>query len=124
VVFYPPARSYFHTGQQTYLDVVIVVIGFVTLGKYLEMRSKLKTGESIEKLLGLQAKSAVVLRGGKEETVPIEEIIVGDVIVIRPGEKIATDGVIIKGISSIDESMVSGEPLPVITKGGLECCAS
>ena len=99
--------------QQTYYDVVIVVIGFITLGKYLETRSKLKTGEALEKLLGLQAKTALVIRKGKELEIPIEQVIVGDVIRVKPGQKIPVDGVIIEGMSSIDESMITGESIPV-----------
>jgi Cu2+-exporting ATPase/Cu+-exporting ATPase len=99
--------------QQTYYDVVIVVIGFITLGKYLETRSKLKTGEALENLLGLQAKTALVIRKGKELEIPIEEVVVGDVIRVKPGQKIPVDGVIIEGMSSIDESMITGESIPV-----------
>lgn len=99
--------------EQTYYDVTIVVIGFITLGKYLEARSKLKTGEAIEKLLTLQAKSAVILKDGKEIEISIEELTVGDVMIVKPGRKIAVDGEIIAGSSAIDESMITGEPLPV-----------
>ncbi|CAN5293288.1 heavy metal translocating P-type ATPase [soil metagenome] len=99
--------------QHNYYDVVIVVIGFITLGKYLESRSKLKTGEAIEKLINLQAKKAIVLRDGKEIEVPIEEVIVNDIIIVKPGQKIPVDGIIVKGSSSIDESMITGESLPV-----------
>jgi len=99
--------------QQNYYDVTIVVIGFITLGKFLEARSKLKTGEAIEKLLGLQAKNALVLRDGKEITLPIDQVVVGDILIVKPGQKIALDGVIIEGKSSIDESMITGEPIPV-----------
>ncbi len=99
--------------QQNYYDVVIVVIGFITLGKFLEARSKLKTGEAIEKLLGLQAKNALILRDGKEVELPIDQVIVGDIMLVKPGTKIPLDGVIIEGKSSIDESMITGEPIPV-----------
>jgi len=99
--------------SQSYYDVTIVVIGFITLGKFLEARSKLKTGEAIEKLLGLQAKSAVVLRGGNQIEIPIDEVVVNDILIVKPGQKIALDGEIIEGSTSIDESMISGEPLPI-----------
>ncbi len=99
--------------KQNYYDVTIVVIGFITLGKFLEARSKLKTGEAIEKLIGLQAKSAIVVRGGKEIEIPIDQVVAGDICIVKPGQKIAVDGVIIEGSSSIDESMITGEPLPV-----------
>ncbi len=99
--------------QQNYYDVTIVVIGFITLGKFLEARSKLKTGEAIEKLIGLQAKSAIVIRDGKEIEIPIDQVEVGDICIVKPGQKIAVDGIITEGSSSIDESMITGEPLPV-----------
>ena len=96
-----------------YYDVTIVVIGFITLGKYLEAKSKLKTGEALEALLGLQAKSAIVWRGGKEVEMAISEVEVGDILVVKPGTRIPTDGEIMEGKSAIDESMITGEPLPV-----------
>ncbi len=99
--------------EQSYYDVTIVVVGFITLGKYLENRSKLKTGEAIEKLLNLQAKSALVLRDGKEIEIPIDQVQVDDMVIVKPGQKIPVDGVIISGSTSIDESMITGESLPV-----------
>lgn len=99
--------------DQLYYDVTIVVIAFITLGKYLEARSKLKTGEAIEKLLGLQAKTALVLRNGKELEIPVSEVILGDIVIVKPGGRIPVDGDITKGDSSVDESMLTGEPLPV-----------
>jgi Cu2+-exporting ATPase/Cu+-exporting ATPase len=102
----------------SYYDVTIVVIGFITLGKYLEARSKLKTGEAIEKLLGLQVKTALVLRDGKEIEVSIDRVVMGDVLIVKPGKKIAVDGEIIIGSSSVDESMITGESIPVDKKIG------
>lgn len=99
--------------DQYYYDVTIVVIGFITLGKFLEARSKLKTGEAIEKLLGLQAKNALILRDGQEIEVPVDQVVIGDVMLVKPGTKIPLDGVILEGTSSIDESMITGEPIPV-----------
>ncbi|MCQ3944225.1 MAG: cadmium-translocating P-type ATPase [bacterium] len=96
-----------------YYDVTIVVIGFITLGKYLEANSKMKTGEAIEKLLGLQAKTALVMRDGKEIEIPVEELLVGDIVIVKPGVKVPVDGIIVSGSSSLDESMLTGEPLPV-----------
>ena len=104
--------------NQSYYDVVIVVIAFITLGKYLETRSKLKTGDAIEKLLGLQAKTALVVRLGKEIEISINEVIHGDQIIIKPGAKIPVDGVIGDGTSFVDESMITGEPMPVQKKIG------
>ncbi|MEK7612929.1 MAG: heavy metal translocating P-type ATPase [Patescibacteria group bacterium] len=98
--------------EYTYYDVTIVVITFIALGKYLEARSKIKTGDAIEKLLNLQAKTALVLRGGSEVEVPVNEVVHGDLIIIKPGAKIPVDGVIAEGASYVDESMVTGEPMP------------
>ena len=99
--------------DHTYYDVTIVVIAFITLGKYLEARSKLKTGDAIEKLLNLQAKTALVVRDGKEQEIPVDQVTHGDLIVVKPAGKIPVDGVLTEGSSYIDESMVSGEPMPV-----------
>ena len=99
--------------HESYYDVTIVVITFITLGKYLEARSKLKTGDAIEELLNLQAKTALVLRNGVETEMSIDKVVHGDEIVIKPGAKIPVDGSISEGTSFIDESMVTGEPIPV-----------
>lgn len=96
-----------------YYDVTIVVITFIALGKYLETRSKIKTGDAIEKLLNLQAKTAFVIREGKELEISVNEVKHGDFILIKPGMKIPVDGVISEGYSFVDESMVTGEPIPV-----------
>jgi Cu2+-exporting ATPase/Cu+-exporting ATPase len=101
-----------------YYDVTIVVITFIALGKYLEARSKIKTGDAIEKLLNLQAKTALVVREGKEVEVSINDVKHGDLIIVKPGAKIPVDGVITKGESFVDESMVTGEPMPTQKKIG------
>lgn len=101
-----------------YYDVTIVVITFIALGKYLEARSKIKTGDAIEKLLNLQAKTALVVRDGKEVEIFINEVKHGDLIIVKPGTKIPVDGVITDGGSFVDESMVTGEPMPVQKKIG------
>jgi P-type Cu+ transporter len=98
--------------KNIYFDVTIVVIAFITFGKYLESRSKLKTGDAIEKLLNLQAKTAIVKRNGQEKEVAVSEVVHDDLVVVRPGSKIPVDGVIIEGYSHVDESMVTGEPIP------------
>src|SRR3989339_734637 len=102
----------------TYYDVTIIVITFIALGKYLEARSKLKTGDAIEKLLNLQAKTALVIRSGKEIEIPVEQVAHGDLIIVKPGTKIPVDGVIIEGESFVDESMITGEPMPAQKKVG------
>ena len=99
-----------------YYDVVIVVIGFIYYGKYLETKSKLQTGEAIEKLLNLQAKTALVERDGVEQEIPIEQVQHDDSILVKPGSKIPVDGIIISGTSSVDESMLTGESMPVEKK--------
>lgn len=96
-----------------YFDVSVVIIGLILLGRYIEAKAKAGTSEAIKKLLGLQAKTARVIRDGKEIDIPIDQVVVGDVIRVRPGEKIPVDGVILDGESSIDESMISGESIPV-----------
>lgn len=98
--------------EHTYYDVTIVVIAFITLGKYLEARSKLKTGDAIEKLFTLQAKTALVQKGGKEIEVPIQSVVTDDIIVVKPASRIPVDGVIVEGSSFVDESMITGEPIP------------
>jgi Cu2+-exporting ATPase/Cu+-exporting ATPase len=98
--------------------VTIVVITFIALGKYLEARSKIKTGDAIEKLLNLQAKTALVIRDGDEIEISVNEVKHGDLIIVKPGAKIPVDGIIMEGSSFIDESMVTGEPMPVQKKNG------
>ncbi len=104
--------------MQNYYDVTIVVIAFIALGKFLEARSKLRTGDAIEKLLNLQAKTALVIRDGKEVEISVADVVHGDMIIVKPGGKIPVDGVITEGVSFIDESMVTGEPMPVKKKEG------
>jgi Cu+-exporting ATPase len=113
VVLFPQIKELMSFPDMVYFDVVIVVIGFIYLGKFMESRSKLLTGEAIEKLLNLQAKTALVERNGKEIEIPIDQVSINDIIIIKPGSKIPVDGIIIEGRSSIDESMITGEPIPV-----------
>lgn len=115
--FEEPLRAFVDVGQ-TYYDVTIVVIAFISLGKYLEARSKLKTGDAIEKLLNLQAKTALVIRDGEEQEISIDQVVHGDLIIVKPGGKIPVDGEITEGVSHIDESMVTGEPMPVKKEAG------
>ena len=99
--------------NQSYYDVAIVVIAFITLGKYLEARSKLKTGDAIEKLLNLQAKTALVFRDGNEIEISIDKVVKEEIIIVKPGSSIPVDGILTDGSSYIDESMITGEPMPV-----------
>lgn len=104
--------------KELYFEAAAVIITLILLGKYLEAVAKGKTSEAIKKLMGLQAKTARVIRNGIEEDVSIDEVVVGDVVVVRPGEKVPCDGKILEGNSSIDESMLTGESLPVEKKVG------
>ncbi len=106
--------------SEPFYDVVAVVIALVVLGQALELRAKGQSSSAIKKLLGLQARTARVIRDGKELDLPVEEVLVGDVIQVRPGEKVPVDGVIIEGSSAVDESMLTGESLPASKKMGDE----
>jgi Cu+-exporting ATPase len=104
-----------------YFEAASVIIALVLLGRLLEASARGRTSEAIRKLMGLQARTARVVRpGGIEEDVPIEEVVPGDVILVRPGEKVPTDGVVTEGASFVDESMLTGESLPVEKKAGEE----
>lgn len=103
-----------------FYDVTAIVTALVVLGQALEVRAKGQTSQAIRKLLDLQAKMARVLRDGKEFEILVEDVVVGDVVVVRPGEKIPVDGEIIKGYSTVDESLVTGESLPIDKKVGDE----
>jgi len=102
----------------SYFEVATIVIALVLLGQALEMRAKSRSSAAIKKLLELQAKTARVIRDGKEMDVPVEEVVVGDRVLVRPGEKVPVDGVIIEGESAIDESIVTGESVPVDKRAG------
>jgi len=99
--------------QDLYFETAGVIITLILLGKYLESVTKGKTSEAIKKLMGLQPKTAVVIHDGNEMTIPIEEVEVGDIVLVKPGEKIPVDGTVIEGHTSIDESMLTGESIPV-----------
>jgi Cu+-exporting ATPase len=96
-----------------YFETAAVIITLIRLGKFLEARAKGRTSEAIKKLMGLRAKAARVVRSGQETEVPVDEVIVGDIVLVRPGEKVPVDGVVLEGRSAIDESMLTGESLPV-----------
>ncbi len=101
-----------------FYDTVILLATFLTLGKYLEMRAKGKTSLAIRKLIGLQPKTAIVVRDGRELEIPISEVGIDDRVRVRPGEKIPVDGDVAEGKSTVDESMISGEPVPVPKEAG------
>lgn len=101
-----------------YYDTVAFLIIFIVFGRYLEARARGKTSEAIRKLMGLRAKTSRVLVDGVEKEVPVEEVVVGDIVVVRPGEKIPVDGVVVEGSSAVDESMITGESIPVEKSAG------
>ena len=115
--FYSVAATFFIQGHLFY-DTSAFIILFILLGRYLETVTKGRASEAIKKLMKLQAKTAHVIRNGKETEVPLEEVVVGDIIVIKPGEKVPVDGKIIAGNSNVDESIVTGESLPISKKVG------
>ena len=98
---------------QIYLEVAAAVTVFILAGRYLEARAKKRSGAALRALLELGAKDVAVLRGGREQRIPVDQLAVGDRFVVRPGEKIATDGQVVEGSSAVDASMLTGEPVPV-----------
>jgi Cu+-exporting ATPase len=102
-----------HGHMDLYFDTSAAIITLILLGRLLEARAKGRTSEAIKKLIGLQAKTARVVRDGHEQDIPVEEVRVGETVIVRPGEKIPVDGVVIEGASAVDESMITGESIPV-----------
>ncbi len=105
---------------EVYYDVTVVVTALVVLGLAMEIKAKGRTSDAIRKLIGLQAKTARVLRDGQEVDIPVEEVVAGDIVIVRPGEKIPVDGVVVSGSSAVDESMITGESIPVEKRDGDE----
>lgn len=106
------------THEFMFYETALMLAAFLMLGRYLEARAKGKTSEAVKKLIGLQPKTALVVRNNKEIDFPIEDVQIGDVIIVKPGERFPVDGQVISGNSYVDESMVTGEPLPVLKKDG------
>ena len=102
-----------HHAHMLYFESVAVILTLITLGKYFETLSKGRTSDAIQKLVKLSAKTATVIRDGVEESVPIENVVIGDILLVKPGEKIPVDGRVVSGHSAIDESMLTGESIPV-----------
>jgi P-type Cu+ transporter len=119
-VLFPSALTVGGTEPNLYFDTSALIVAFILLGRYLEARAKGQTSAAIKNLIGLQPKTALVVRKGKEQEIAIEDVQVGDLILVRPGERVPVDGVIVKGSPSLDESMVTGESLPVEKKAGDE----
>jgi Cu+-exporting ATPase len=103
-----------------YFDTSAMIIALILLGRFLEARARGQTSNAIKKLIGLRPKTATVVRDGKEATVPVDEVQVGDIVLVKPGERIPVDGILQEGFSAIDESMITGESLPVDKKAGDE----
>jgi P-type Cu+ transporter len=104
--------------REVYFEAVGVILTLILLGRLIETRARAGSGQAIRELLGLQARTAHVVRDGTETEVPVEQVVVGDELVIRPGEKIPVDAVVLSGSSAVDESMVTGEPMPVTKRAG------
>jgi len=103
-----------------YFDTAAVIIALILLGRFLEARARGQTSEAIKKLIGMRPKTALVIRDGEEMEIPVEDVQVGDLILVRPGERVPVDGIIRQGYSSVDESMITGESIPVEKKVGDE----
>jgi P-type Cu+ transporter len=114
------APGLFAGRAEVYFDTSAVIITLILLGRLLEARAKGRTNEAIKKLAGLQARTARVVRDGEEVDVPVEDVVPGDVVVVRPGEKLPVDGRVVSGESAVDESMITGESIPVTKRAGDE----
>ena len=120
VTFAPGLFSAGGLSGGVYFETVAILHTLIILGRYLEARARGRTSEAIKKLMGLQARTARVIRGGEEVDVAVEAVGVGDLVVVRPGEKIPVDGIVVDGASAVDESMLTGESLPVEKRTGAE----
>ncbi|NMD99126.1 heavy metal translocating P-type ATPase [Selenomonas bovis] len=105
-------------GKNLYLESAGMIVTLITVGKYLEARAKGQTGQALEKLMRLAPQQATVVRGGKECVVPVEQLAVGDEVVVRPGERIPADGTVVSGETTLDESAITGEPMPALKRAG------
>ncbi|HAV10385.1 MAG TPA: heavy metal translocating P-type ATPase [Dehalococcoidia bacterium] len=119
-VLFPHLFTAANIEPSLYFDTSSTIIALILLGRFLEARAKGQTSEAIKKLVHLSPKVALVLRNGKEEKIPVEDVVVGDIIIVRPGEQVPVDGIIREGYSSIDESMITGESIPVEKQAGDE----
>ncbi len=117
-VFFQAPRPGMIMAKDLYFEASAVIITLILLGKFFEAKAKGRTSEAIKKLMGLQAKTARVIRNNEEKDIPIEEVQIGDIVIVRPGEKVPVDGKIIEGYSAVDESMLTGESLPVEKQPG------
>jgi Cu+-exporting ATPase len=118
--FFPQLFAAKGLAAGVYFDTAGAIIVLILLGRLLEARARGQTSEAIKKLIGLQPKTAIVVRDGQETTIPVEKVQTGDLIMVRPGERIPVDGVVLEGYSAVDESMVTGESIPVEKQAGAE----
>lgn len=119
-VFFPGLFTSGGMEAHTYFDTSSAIITLILLGRFLEARAKGQTSEAIKKLIGMQPKTAIVVRDGEEKEIPIEDLQVGDLVLVKPGERVPVDGIIREGHSSLDESMITGESIPVEKNAGDE----
>ncbi|HVN22375.1 MAG TPA: heavy metal translocating P-type ATPase [Syntrophorhabdales bacterium] len=106
------------TREFLFYDSAVMLAAFLTMGRYLEARARGKTGEAIKKLVGLQPKTAIIARDGEETEISVEDVQIGDIVIVKPGSKIPVDGQVVAGESYVDESMITGEPMPALKKEG------
>ena len=118
--FFPSLFAAKGLAAEVYFDTAGAIIVLILLGRLLEARAKGQTSEAIKKLIGLQPKTAIVIRDGKEQEIPVGDVQIGDLVMVRPGERIPVDGVVLEGYSAVDESMVTGESIPVEKQAGAE----
>ena len=118
--FFPAVFTHAGMGLHVYYDGAAFIVSFIVLGRLLEARTKGKTSQAIKRLVGLRPRTARVIRDGQPSDIPVEEVMKGDEILVRPGEKIPTDGVVLTGTSAVDESMLTGESMPVTKEPGSE----
>ncbi len=118
--FFPAVFTHAGMGLHVYYDGAAFIVSFIVLGRLLEARTKGKTSQAIKRLVGLRPRTARVIRDGQPADIPVEEVMKGDEILVRPGEKIPTDGVVLTGASAVDESMLTGESMPVTKEPGIE----
>lgn len=118
VTFFPTSVTHLGIDPMPYFDTSTIIIGLILLGRYFEARAKSATSDAIKKLIGLQAKTARVVRSGEEIEIPLDQVQIGDILRVKPGEKIPVDGKVIEGQSSIDEAMITGESIPVEKQKG------
>jgi Cu+-exporting ATPase len=118
VTLWPDLSARWGFGFDLYYETAVIIVGLILLGRWMEARAKKQTGAAIKALMGLQAKTARVIRGGVEVDIPIETVQAGDLVRVRPGEKVPVDGIVVEGTSSVDESMLTGESLPVTKADG------